>query len=97
MDDVTPGMVLSDSVLDNQGSLLVQSGSALTESTLQSLRRRGIDHLFIVNDQISEEDLAADRLQQQERLAFLFRKYPDKDKGDDLLHYITLYRLGDPA
>lgn len=98
IDDAVAGMVLSDSVLDSKGGMLVASGTTLTDATLQSLRRRGIDTLVVLNDQISETELAAERLQQEQRLAKLFRKYPgNDDRNKNLLHYITYYRVGKTA
>lgn len=96
IDEAEAGMVLSDAVLDGQGGLLVASGATLTESTLQSLRRRGIDTLSVLNDRISEEELAAERQRHQQRLAKLFRKYAS-DADNKLLQIITQYRIGEEA
>lgn len=94
IDDVEEGMILSESVLDGQGGLLVASGTELTGSHLKSLGRRGIDTLTVLNNHISEADLAAERQRQQERLAKLFRKYAG-DTDSKLLQYITQYRIGE--
>lgn len=94
IDDAEVGMVLSEAVLDGQGGLLVASGAELTESVLKSLGRRGIDTVIVLNNRISEAELAAERQRQKERLAKLFRKYAG-DKDSKLLQYITQHRTGE--
>ena len=77
LDDAVAGMVLADDVLDGQGGVLLPQKTALTDALLTSLRRRGIDTVYVVNDDISEEELNAERQRVQRRLARLFRKCQD--------------------
>ena len=77
------------------GGVLLPSGAELTESTLTSLRRRGIEQVTVVNDQISEADLAIERARVQERLAKLFRICADKSASNSLHESIMQYRMGE--
>lgn len=95
LDDVVAGMVLAEAVLDAHGGILLPSATALTDSLLTSLRRRGIDTVFVINDDISEEDLAVERERVQQRLAILFRKCATGSTSDVLLQRITEYRMGE--
>lgn len=97
LDDARAGMVLHDAVLDAHGGVLLPGATALTESMLTSLRRRGIDHLVVVNDDISEEELQAERERVQRRLARLFRKSQDEVGNAALLQRMRAYRLGDAS
>lgn len=95
LDDVAAGMVLSDEVRDDHGNVLLPKATALTDGMLSSLRRRGIETLPIVNDEVSEEQLRAERERVEQRLTKLFRK----SKGDRvsalLRQQVAKYRLDD--
>ena len=94
LDDVRIGMTLSDTLLDAHGGVLLPGGTILTDSNITSLRRRGIDTVVVVNDEISEADLAIERERLQQRLDRLFRKSVNDAAHDLLLPQITRYRLG---
>lgn len=94
LDDAEPGMVLSEAVLDVHGSVLLPVAATLTESMLTALRRRGIDSIFVVNDDISEEELKAERERVQLRLTRLFRHCGTDGACGALLQQINEYRLG---
>jgi hypothetical protein len=95
LDDAVAGMVLAEDVLDGQGGILLPQKTALTDALLTSLRRRGIDTVHVVNDDISEEELNAERQRVQRRLARLFRKCQDDRICGILLQQVTEYRLGE--
>lgn len=95
LDDAVAGMVLSEDVLDGQGGVLLPRETALTDALLTSLRRRGIDTVHVVNEDISEEELRAERERVQQRLARLFRKCQSDRIGDILRQQVTEYRLGE--
>lgn len=95
LDDAVAGMVLAEAVLDAQGGVLLPHSTTLTDSLLTSLRRRGIDTVFVVDDNISEEELKAERERVQRRLEQLFRKCPDSGACGALRQNIAGYRLGD--
>lgn len=91
LDDAVAGMVLSDAIVDRQGGTLLPAATVLTDQLLTSLRRRGIDTICVVNDELSEADRQAERERIQRRLASLFRK---SGAGSALLRHVTEYRLG---
>lgn len=97
LDDAEPGMILSNTLLDAHGGVLLPSGVELTESVLTSLRRRGIDQITVVNDRVSEADLAIERERLQKSLANLFRNCADKGESNSLRESIMQYRMGDNA
>jgi hypothetical protein len=91
-----PGMVLATDLLDRQGQMLLPQGASLTESSLKSLARHGVDMLPIM--QAEAPMPAVDVAAVQARLDYLFRKN-DAESADDwatgnLRRYITAYRLG---
>lgn len=94
LDDAEPGMVLSDAVLDSQHTVLLPEATVLTESMLRSLERRGIEHVFVVDDDISQEEWEAECRRIQMRLDRLFRLCRGKGASDVLLERIAEYRTG---
>ncbi len=94
LDEATPGMVLSDDMLDSHGKVLLPAGATLTETTLASLRRHDIEMLPILCEALSAADEAAELARHQQRLAVLFRKHVDDEATALLLQYVTRYRLG---
>jgi hypothetical protein len=67
------GMCLYEDVRDRAGNVLLPKLTALTGSMIKALVRRDVEALLIVDDSITAEQLAAERLQVQERLAYLCR------------------------
>jgi hypothetical protein len=67
------GMCLYDDVRDRAGNVLLPRLTALTRPMISSLLRRDVEALLVVDDSITEEQLAAERLRLQERLAYLCR------------------------
>lgn len=94
LDDAEAGMTLADTLLDAHGGVLLPQGTALTEAILTSLRRRGIEEIFVVNDNISEAELAAERERVELRLGQLFQKCSGQGASDLLLQSVMQYRLG---
>lgn len=94
LDDVSPGMILSDDLLDGHGQVLLPQGVTLTEATLASLRRHAVEVLPILCEALSEADVAAERERHKQRLATLFRKHTDDEATALLLEYVTHFRLG---
>lgn len=95
LDDAVAGMTLADAVLDGHGDVLLPRGTVLADTTLKSLNRRGVEKLVVVNDDISEADLAAEREHLQQRLDRLFRKSAKEGASESLLQHVTHYRLGE--
>jgi hypothetical protein len=97
LDEVLPGMTLSEDILDAHGSMLLPRGTIMTEATLVSLRRRGIDKVLVLNEALSTADLAIEREHLRQRLDRLFRKCRNQEANEALLRSVTQYRLGGTA
>jgi hypothetical protein len=90
-----PGMALSDDLLDRQGQVLLPKGAVLTDATLASLARHGVDVLPLVD--AAGETPGPDAAAVQARLDYLFRNN-DRDNGNDwatgiLRRYVEDLRL----
>lgn len=94
LNTVTPGMVLSDDLLDDQGKILLPEGTTLSEAILASLARHGIAILPILCEALSIADEAAELRRQKARLARLFRNHVDDAATELMLQYVTHYRAG---
>jgi hypothetical protein len=97
IDDAQPDMTLSEPIRDARGDVLLPSGTVLTESTIASLQRRGIDHLMVVGDPVSEEELAAERARVRQRLERLFRKCGTDGNAAPLFKFVQSYRTGETS
>jgi hypothetical protein len=93
--DLRPGMILSDSLLDQNGQLLLPQGAVLTAATIALLPRHAIDTVPVVC--AGADTAPADPEAVRQRVAHLFRKN-DIDNHNDwatgiLRRYIQDYRL----
>jgi hypothetical protein len=95
LDDAEEGMVLASALLDAHGGTLLPKGAELTQSVLQSLQRRGVERLSIVDSGVSEEELAKERERVEQRLAVLFRRAEGQAGSEALRLCIRRYRIGD--
>lgn len=95
LDDAVAGMTLCEAVLDGRGDVLLPAATALNDAMITSLRRRGIEMVYVVNDDISAVDLQAERVRMQQRLAILFRRCGASPACGVLLQRITEYKLGE--
>ena len=98
LEQVRPGMILSDVLLDAHGQVLLPQGAVLTENMLSLMPRHGIAMLPIQAPPPSPEEVAAQQAADSARLAYLFRKHDPDDPEDTattlLRNYVTQYRLG---
>ena len=95
LDEASPGMVLSDDLLDTKGKTLLQAHTALSEDIIKSLRKRDVDTLPILGEEISESEHLADEQRHGQRLASLFRKHTPDDMATEILkQFVTTFRLG---
>ena len=98
LEQVRPGMILSDVLLDAHGQVLLPQGAVLTENMLSLMPRHGIAMLPIQAPPPSPEVVAAQQAADSERLAYLFRKLNPDDPEDAattlLRNYVMQYRLG---
>jgi len=95
LDEAIPGMILADDLLDQHGKVLLPAGSTLTETSLVSLGRRGVDMLPILREESTEPDNEADLEKHRRRLGVLFRKHTEDDMATEILRqFVTNFRLG---
>jgi hypothetical protein len=106
LDEVEVGAVLSDDVRDEQGVVLLSTGTSLTASLLKSLARHGVASVQIqttaqmaeadMSQEASQENKQADpqRQQQLERLKSLFRLETCDEASGLLCVYLQQYRSG---
>lgn len=92
--EVSPGMILSDNLIDQQGKLLLSKGFALTESVLATLKRNGVETLPIECTEASATAPSVTLAMQEKRIATLFRKQTDDGVSSTLRQYIEHFRLG---
>lgn len=94
LDDAESGMVLAEAVRDGQQAVLLPEATALTDSLLRSLERRGIGHVVVVDDDMSEEEWEARCRRVQDRLVRLFRNSAGKGASELLKQCVFEYRTG---
>jgi hypothetical protein len=82
LEQVQPGMVLAEELLDVQGHVLLPQGTALTAAMLTLMPRHGIEILPIVVSGVSEQELALKREQHKKRIAHLFRRQDPENEAD---------------
>jgi hypothetical protein len=91
-----PGMVLGEALRDDRGNVLLAQGAVLSESTLASLARHGVEVLPILAAH-AEPRPAIDPAQVQDRLDRIFRKQERDNHGDwatgILRRYVEDFRL----
>jgi hypothetical protein len=98
LDQVAPGTLLAEPVIDEMGRVLVPSGGELTESMLRSLARREIAELTVVRE--VEEDAAERetyRLKQTAALDQIFRHAGEGVETRLLYQAILDYRMENRA
>jgi len=101
LEQVQPGMVLSDELLDLQGNVLLPQGTVLTAAMLALMPRHGIQILPIQSEaEISDDEAQATLEHYDQRIAQLFRKNDPDDDSDWatglLRRFVSDYRLGMP-
>lgn len=94
LDDAESGMVLAEAVRDGQNAVLLPEATTLTDTQLRSLERRGIGHVVIVDNEISQEEWEAESRRVQVRLVRLFRNCAGSGASDVLKQCVFEYRMG---
>jgi len=104
------GMTLADAILDGRGNLLLPADTALTETALAALQRRGIEQCMVWADDGDDGDDSDDSddsgagdaaalaasARALRRLAYLFRHANSERAPMELLRLLTAYRNGVP-
>ena len=104
LEDVKPGMVLYEILLDPQGQVLLPKGATLSASVIALLPRHGVESLAVeFDDPAVPHDAAtcaAIEVAHMQRIAYLFRQYDPNDSKDWatalLRHYVEQFHLSPP-
>ena len=89
------GMCLYEDVRDRAGNVLLPKLATLTGAMINSLLRREVEALLIVDDAITEAQLAAERLHVQERLEYLCRHAGNGRANELLRNVVEDYRIAE--
>ena len=94
LDQAAAGMTLAAALLDANGSVLLPQDAALTDSTLASLRRRGIERCVVWSaaDAPDPAVVARERERRLQRLEHLFRHCSDVPGSAVLLQRLRAWR-----
>jgi hypothetical protein len=94
IDEARAGMVLAEAVVDG-GAVLLPAGATLSDSTLASLLRRGVEVVHVrIAPEPSADVMEVDPAQQGLRLDRLFRTSMHTGSTDLLRNLIQSYRGG---
>lgn len=94
---VTPGATLARSVLRADGVLLLASGTELDADNLSHLHQRGVEVIFISEDDPREPDaIAAELAAADARVGQIFAG-ESSDMRDDLARAVLVYRRSQAA
>jgi hypothetical protein len=96
IDAAVEGMVLSQNLLDAGGAVLLPAGATLSASSINSLRRRGIEavQVAMAAEPVDEAALLAERARQCARLERLFRHSAGHGATAKLMARLTSFRNG---
>lgn len=97
LDEVLPGMSLSDDLLDGHGNVLLPRGATLTAAILASLHRHQIEVVPISFGELSEADRNSGQQHHRLRLDRLFRRTGDSESSQLLKQYMMSFRLDENA
>lgn len=86
------GMRVAIDVCDDRGTVLLAAGSVLTEQSLASLVKRGVNQ-FVVSEAISEEQRAQRIVEIDQRLEWLFRYAGDNRLLGKLRETVRAHRV----
>lgn len=94
LDHASAGMVLAEALLDGHGTVLLPPGAVLSDSSLASLRRRGVASCSVLVPPEAEtaEQAAARRQLCLQRLQHLFRRSAATEATGELLRLLADYR-----
>lgn len=89
-----PGMRLGTDIRDDQGAILLASGSKLTKPLLAALHRRGVSQVSVAEAEApTEAEREAGRDAIRARLTYLFRRAGEAEADRILFEAMLDYRL----
>ena len=99
LDKANAGMTLATDLRDDSGGMLLPAGATLTDASINSLRRRGIESLTIVAEAEAPDPAVLEALREQRRarLRVLFRRSFDAGATPSLLQSLEAYRNSETA
>lgn len=90
-------MRLYGDLRDRAGSLLLPKSTVLSCATIKALRRRDVEVVSVVDDTVTDQQLAAEREQAMARITHLFR-YAGTGSANALLrNVVEAYRMAELA
>lgn len=93
IDAVQEGMRLYGDLRDRAGNLLLPKSTLLTGSTINALRRRAVEVVTVVDDTVTDEQLAAEREHAMARITHLFRHAGTGPANAFLRKVVEAYRM----
>ena len=97
LDETAEGRTLAEDLLDASGQKLVNAGTVLTKSLIDSLGRRGIAEALLLDadgGDVAPSENKKSREEIQQRIEHLFRRALRDGEVHPLLHLLLRYRLG---
>ena len=93
IDAAQEGMRLYGDLRDRAGNLLLPQSTVLTSATIDALRRRGAEVVTVVDDTVTEQQLAAARTHALDRIMHLFRNVETGSANALLRSVVEAYRI----
>jgi hypothetical protein len=97
IDAAQEGMRLYGDLRDRAGNLLLPKSTVLTCPTINALRRRGVEAVSVVDDTVTDQQLAAGRELAMARIEHLFRHAGAGPANALLRHVVEAYRMAELA
>jgi hypothetical protein len=97
IDAAQEGMRLYGDLRDRAGNLLLPQSTVLTGPTINALRRRDVEVVTVVDDSVTDQQLAAAREHALARIAHLFRHAGTGPATALLRQVVEAYRMKELA
>lgn len=90
-------MRLYGDLRDRAGNLLLPKSTVLSRATINALRRRDVEVVSVVDDTVTDEQLAAEREHALARIEHLFRHAGTGPANALLRNVVEAYRIAELA
>jgi hypothetical protein len=97
IDAAQEGMRLYGDLRDRAGNLLLPKSTVLSGATIEALRRRDVEVVSVVDDTVTDQQLAAEREQAMARIEHLFRHAGAGPANAVLRKVVEAYRMAELA